>query len=201
MVCLTGPSGAGKSSLLRAIVGLWRLQSGAVYLGTLNLAQLDAARRTALIGHVGHAPMTIHGTVAQNLRLGAPGATDADLWAIADEIGLAAAIRSLPEGMDTRLSHDLQARLTPAFRTKLAIAQVLLRDPPTLLLDEPEGALSPEDEALLLDALSRRKGRTTCILVTHRPSLIRRADLVLALQAGQIRFAGPPDQLSFEAPR
>ena len=145
--------------------------------------------------------MVLHGSVAQNLRLGAPGAAEAALWEAAEEIGLAEAVRALPQGMETRLTHELQARLTPAFRTKLALAQALLRDPPTLLLDEPESALSPQDEARLLAAVARRRGRTTCLLVTHRPSLIRRADQVLALQAGQLRFAGPPAQLSSEAPR
>lgn len=201
LVCLTGPSGAGKSSLLRVVAGLWRLQAGAVYLGELNLAQLDPAPRAAMIGHLGHHPGALHGTVAQNLRLGAPGAPDAALWAAVEELGLASAIRTLPEGMETRLTHTVQATLTPGFRAKLALAQLLLRDPPVLLLDEPEGGLSPEDEGRLLAAIERRRGRSTVILVTHRPSLIRRSDLVLALQAGRLRFAGPPDKLNFEMPK
>jgi len=198
LTCLCGPSGAGKTTFLRSIAGLVRVQAGGIFLGGLNMEQLGARQRTDLVGYMGHSPLIIHGTVAQNLRLTAPGASIEQLEGICAEIGLLPQIEDLPQGFDTRLSRDIKARLSPAFRTKLAIAQLLLRDPVILLLDAPEAGLSPQDEGLLMNAVARRQADMSCILVSHRPSILRRADQVLALNSGQITFAGKPADLNLE---
>jgi len=201
LTCLCGPSGAGKTSLLRSIAGLVRLQAGGVFLDGRNLEQFGMRQRSDLIGYMGHAPLVIHGTVFQNLRLTAPGAPVVRLEEICDELGLLSQIEDLPEGFDTRLSREMQSLLTPAFRTKLAVAQLLLRDPVVLLLDSPEAGLSPADEASLMAAIARRRAEMSCVLVTHRPSILNRADHVLALDTGRIVFSGKPADLNRERPR
>ena len=194
-ICVGGPSGAGKSSLLRAIIGHYRLQMGGIYLGRVNADQLTNQERTQTIGHLGHRTLQIHGTVKQNLRLTAPGATDAELRAVCDEVGLLRTIEALPGGFDHRLDHASRAQFSGTFWTALALAQLLLRRPQILLLDEPEAGLTPEDETTLLRTIEKRRGQTTILMVTHRPSTMRRADKVLILQSGRVRFFGLPEKM------
>ena len=201
LVAIGGPSGAGKSTLLRAVMGDHALRSGRVLLGPLNLAQISPERRSGLIGHLGHRPFLIYGTVAQNLALGAPEASGDAMRAVCDELGLLPAIEALPGGFDARLDVGLAAAVTPALRTKLALARLLLRRPPILLLDEPGARLSPTDEARLMDAIRRRTAEgATCLVVTHRPSVMRTADRALLLEAGRGRFYGSPAEIPRPGP-
>lgn len=193
--CITGAAGSGKSSLLRAIMGHYPAQNGTVMVGPSNVDQLDTQARASLIGYLGHQSLQIHGTLAQNLRLTKPDATDEELRRIAQEMRLLRSIEGLAKGFDTKFSHADRHRFSPAFRTKFAIAQLLLREPQVLLLDEPESGLSDEDEAAIIEAIKRRSGEVTCLLVTHRPSIARQADKVLLLNAGQIGFFDAPEKL------
>ena len=196
LLAVAGPSGAGKSTLLRAVVGDHPLRAGRVLLGPLNLAQTNPERRAALIGHLGDAPFLIYGTVAQNLQLGAPGATEEAMRAVCDELGLLPAIEDLPGGFGARLDQGLAGAITPSIRVRLAIARLLLREPRILLLDEPGARLSPADEAHLMSAIRRRTAQgATCLMVTHRPSVVRAADRALLLEAGRVRFFGPPSEI------
>lgn len=193
--CLTGPSGAGKSSLLGAIMGHYRAQSGTVLIGPTNIEQFDSREKTDLIGYLGHRSLQIHGTIAQNLRLTRPAASQAQLDEVCDELGILDTINALPDGFETRLDHQFRFRFPPSFRTKFAVAQLLLKEPKVLLMDEPESGLSDDDEARLMAAIKARAGRMTCIMVTHRPSLVRQADKALVLKDGQVAFFGLPSEL------
>ena len=193
--CITGEAGSGKSSLLRAIAGHYSAQNGTVMIGESNVNQFDTRTRADLISYLGHQSLQIHGTLAQNLRLTKPDATDAELRAITQELSLLQSIQALPDGFDTRFSHAERHRFSPAFRTKFAVAQILLNCPKIILLDEPETGLSDEDQAAILNAIKRRAGEVTCLLVTHRPSIMHQADKVLLLNAGQIAFFGRPEKL------
>jgi len=192
LICLTGPSGAGKSTLLTVLTGHYRPQSGSAMIGSYNIEQLNSDERTDLIGHLGHKSLQIHGTLAQNLRLTRPEATEEELESICAEVGLLAQINEMPNGFETRLTDENRALLSPAFRTKFAVAQLLLKAPKVLLLDEPEAGLSNADEASLMQAIRARRDRMTTVMVTHRPSLMRQADKVLELNHGQVKFFGPP---------
>ncbi len=191
LTCIAGPSGAGKTSFLRVIVGDHAIQSGRVYVGSMNLAQWDGHVRADVIGYHGHKSFMIHGTIAQNLRLMAPAATDADLEAIADELGILDRIRQFPHGFETVLDQAGETRTTPAFRAQLCVARILLGRPKVLLLDQLEAGLSPRDERRLLAAIDRRLGAMSCIMVANRHSILRRADNVLLLENGQVRRFGP----------
>lgn len=192
LTCLTGPSGAGKSSLLRVIMGHYRPQNGMVLINDENIEQFNTQRKTDLIGYLGHRSLQIHGTIAQNLQLTRPEATQSELEAVCDEIGLLETISALPEGFQTRLDQQFRFRFPTSFRTKLAVAQLLLKRPKILLLDEPESGLSDVDEGRLMQAIKARAGQMSCLMVTHRPSLVRQADHALVLNAGEVKFFGPP---------
>jgi ABC-type bacteriocin/lantibiotic exporter with double-glycine peptidase domain len=192
LTCVTGPSGAGKSSLLGAIMGHYRAQNGTVLIGPSNIEQFNSQEKTDIIGYLGHKSLQIHGTIAQNLTLTRPEATMADLQRVCAELGILDAILAQPDGFDTRLEQRTRFLFSPSFRTKFSVAQLLLKNPRVLLLDEPESGLSDQDEHLLMSAIKARAGRMTCLMVTHRPSLVRQADRALVLQDGQVKFYGPP---------
>lgn len=184
-VAVTGKSGSGKSTLLRALAGQLAPQAGVVLFNGLNLNQLSRTFRARNIVYVSQEPLFFFGTVAQNLRLADPAADDVRLAAVLDEVGLAAWVADLPRGLDTRIDPAVDGDLlTPGVLTGIGVAQALLVDPVALLLDEPAGTMDAAHEAALIAALERRRGRTTCVMVTHRPSLMRRTDSVIFLNAG-----------------
>lgn len=193
LTCLTGPSGAGKSSLLSALMGHYKPQSGSVLIGSANVQQFGSNEKTDLIGFLGHKSLQIHGTLMQNLLLTKPEATEEQLRDICEELGLLDQILALPEGFETRLDQAHRYRISASFKTKLALAQLLLKQPKVLLLDEPESGLSNDDEHRLMSVLRSRADRMTTVMVTHRPSLVRQADRVLVLEDGQVKFFGQPE--------
>lgn len=185
LVALTGRSGSGKTTLLRVIAGQLALQAGVVMLNDLNLTQLSQEFRARNIAYVSQQPLFFFGSVAQNLRFADPAADDARLLRVLDEVGLSTWVATLPDGLNTRIDPVVDAGLlTSGIRTCIAVAQAFLSDPVVLLLDEPAGGMDHSLETHLLDALERRRGAMTCVLVTHRPSLMERTDSVIFLNAG-----------------
>lgn len=185
LVALTGRSGSGKTTLLRVMAGQLAPQAGVVMINELNLTQLSRDFRARNIAYVSQEPLYFFGSVAQNLRFVDPAADDAKLLQILEEVGLGAWVATLPDGLNTRIDPVVDVGfLTSSIRTCIAVAQALLTNPVVLLLDEPAGGMDQELEAYLLEALERRHGSMTCVLVTHRPSLMQRTDSVIFLNAG-----------------
>ena len=136
------------------------------------------------IAYVGQDTLLFDDTVAANIRLGRPGATDAEVVAAAEAAAAAGFIAALPEGYDTMVGPS-GGRLSGGQRQRISLARALLRDPRVLLLDEATSALDAESEALVQHALARlRQGRTT-IIVAHRLSTVRDADLVVVMAEGR----------------
>ena len=185
LVGLTGRSGSGKTTLLRVMAGQLAPQAGVVMLNDLNLTQLSRDFRARNIGYVSQEPLFFFGSVAQNLRFAAPAADDTQLLEILEEVGLGAWVATLPDGLNTRIDPVADdGILTSSVRTCIAVAQALLTNPVVLLLDEPAGGMDSDLESHLIEALERRRGRMTCVIVTHRPSLMRRTDSMIFLNAG-----------------
>jgi ABC-type bacteriocin/lantibiotic exporter with double-glycine peptidase domain len=180
---VTARSGAGKTSLLHVLAGRVRPTAGMIRAAGTNLAQLHPDERARFIGLAGPTSVPISGTVAENLRLRRPDASDAELEEVCAELLLDRDLASLPRGLSTMLTSDTADRLTPSFRSRLALARLFLAPPALLLLDEPETGLSSAEEAAVLDAIRRRLPELSCVMVTQRPAFMRAADAVFELSA------------------
>ena len=181
-VALVGPSGAGKSTALALIPRLQDVSAGSITIDGADVRSVTLESLRDAIAYVGQDTLLFDDSVGANIRMGRPGATDDEVEAAA----LAAAagfVWELPEGFLTRVGPG-GGRLSGGQRQRVVLARALLRNPRILLLDEATSALDAESEAAVQEALLRlRAGRTT-IVVAHRLSTVRDADLVVALVDG-----------------
>ena len=182
-VALVGPSGAGKSTALALIPRLHEASGGAVRIDGADVRDLLLASLRDAIAYVGQDALLFDDTIAANIRMGRPDATDGEIAAAA-EAAAGGFIAALPEGFATRVGPGGQ-RLSGGQRQRVVLARALLRDPRILLLDEATSALDTESEAAVQEALARLRRGRTMIVVAHRLSTVRDADLVVAMEAGR----------------
>ena len=183
-VALVGPSGAGKSTALALIPRLHDVAFGRITLDGHDLRGLTLSSLRGAIAYVGQETMLFDASVAANIRMGRPDATEAEIEAAAASASASDFIARLPAGYETRVGHGGQ-RLSGGQRQRVVLARALLRNPRVLLLDEATSALDAENEAAVQVALARlRSGRTT-IIVAHRLSTVRSADLVVVMADGE----------------
>jgi len=183
-VALVGPSGAGKSTALALIPRLQDALTGRITVDGADVRDVRLASLRDAIAYVGQDTLLFDDTVAANIRMGRPDATEAEVVAAANAAA-AGFVAELPEGFATRVGFG-GARLSGGQRQRVALARALLRNPRILLLDEATSALDAESEAAVQDALARlRIGRTT-IVVAHRLSTVRDADLVITMADGAV---------------
>ena len=192
-VALVGPSGAGKSTALALIPRLQDVLSGGITIDGADVRDVTLASLRDAIAYVGQDTLLFDDTVAGNIRMGRPFATDAEVEAAA-YAAAAGFVDDLPEGFATRVGFG-GGRLSGGQRQRIALARALLRNPRILLLDEATSALDAESEAAVQSALARlRAGRTT-IVVAHRLSTVRDADLVVAMADGAVLEQGSHAEL------
>ena len=193
-VALVGATGAGKTSLLSLIPRFYDPTAGRVLLDGVDLRRydLDDLRRT--IGVVFQESFLFSDTIAANIAFGRPDATPEQVEAAARIASADEFICEYPEGYETKLREG-GSNLSGGQRQRLAIARALLLAPPILLMDDPTAAVDPRTEHEILDAMqSAMQGRTT-IVVAHRLSMLRRADLVVVLEDGEIVDSGTHEEL------
>jgi ATP-binding cassette subfamily B protein len=188
-VGVVGPSGSGKSSIVRLLLRLHDPQTGVVRIGGQDLRALDPDAIRSMIAVVAQDTYLFHGTVEENLRLGRPDATEAEIVAAATAANAHGFIHALPNGYQTVIG-ERGASLSGGQRQRIAIARALLRDSPILVLDEALSSVDAENEAVIQQALDRLMvGRTTLILA-HRLSSVIGADRILVLGDGSVVQSG-----------
>jgi len=193
-VGVVGPSGAGKSSILRLLLRHYDPQSGSIRIAGQDLRGIDPASISSHVAIVAQDSMLFHGTVADNVRLGRPEASQAELEAACRAANAHDFITSLPGGYGAVIG-ERGARLSGGQRQRITIARALLRDAPILVLDEALSAVDAENEAVIQQALDRlMQGRTTLILA-HRLSSVIGADRILVLDHGQVVESGTHGEL------
>ncbi|MFI8399414.1 thiol reductant ABC exporter subunit CydD [Streptomyces sp. NPDC085463] len=179
-VALVGPSGSGKSTLLDVVLGFTAPEpGGTVRVGGEDLAGLDLEAWRSRIAWVPQRPYLFAGTIAENVRLARPDASDEAVREALRDAGADGFVAELPGGLDTPLGED-GAGLSAGQRQRLALARAFLADRPLLLLDEPTAALDGETEAGVVDAVRRLAAGRTVLLVVHRPALLAVADRVVS---------------------
>jgi ATP-binding cassette subfamily B protein len=185
MVALVGPSGAGKTTLSSLVPRLYDVTSGAIRVDGHDLRLLKQDSLRAAIGVVTQDPHVFHDTIRNNLRYAAPNATDADLERACRAAQIQDVIASLPDGYDT-LVGERGHRLSGGEKQRLAIARMLLKDPAIVILDEATSHLDAENEAQVQAALAAALVGRTSIVIAHRLSTVRSADVILVLDEGRI---------------
>ncbi|MDX9723747.1 MAG: thiol reductant ABC exporter subunit CydD [Myxococcota bacterium] len=188
-IALVGSSGAGKTTLCRLLLGLEKPKQGRLLLDERPLEGALLARWQQSIAWVPQRPVLFAGTVAENLRLGAPDASDEALWRVLELVELDEMLRA-QSGLATQVGEGARL-LSGGERQRLALARALLTKRPFVLLDELSSKLDPASEARLLDRLSGALNGRTLFMVTHRLSTLRLVDRVLVLRAGALEADGP----------
>lgn len=195
MVAIIGQNGSGKSTLIKLLLGFYPAQVGTVSIDGIDIRQYDPIQLRQAIAYVPHQIQFFHGTIAQNLRLAAPDATDNQIIAAIEKSGLSEDLFLLPHGINTPMNDEMIHRFSSGFLQKLSLARAYVRRSKILILDEPGNTLDHESDQKLHEHLKSLKGEKTVIIVTHRPSLVKLADRVLALHEGQMRVFGPTDKV------
>jgi ATP-binding cassette subfamily C protein CydCD len=191
---LVGPSGGGKSSIVRLLLRFYDPDQGRITLGGHDLRTLSFAQIRSLISVVNQDTFLFHGTVEENVRLGRPDATPAQIEEATRAANIHDFILGLPQGYATIIG-EKGIKLSGGQRQRLAIARALLRDTPILVLDEALSAVDAENEAVIQEALDRlMQGRTTLILA-HRLSSVIDCDRILVLDGGRVAEEGRHDSL------
>jgi ATP-binding cassette subfamily B protein len=185
MVALVGPSGAGKSTTSMLVSRVYDVTDGAVLVGGVDVrdATLDSLRDT--IGVVTQDSHLFHETIAENLRYAQPEATEDEMWAALRGAQVAELVHSLPEGLDTVVG-ERGYRFSGGEKQRIAIARLLLKHPSIVILDEATAHLDSESEAAVQRALSVALEGRTALVIAHRLSTVRDADLILVLDEGRV---------------
>ena len=194
MVALVGPSGAGKTTITQLVARLYDVDTGAVRLGGIDVRDATLASLRNTVGYVTQDAHMFHDTIGANLRYAAPDATDEQIWAACEDAQIAELIRSLPDGLNTVVG-DRGYRLSGGEKQRLAIARLLLKRPGVVVLDEATAHLDSENERAVQRALSAALTGRTSLVIAHRLSTVRDADLILVVEDGRIVERGTHDDL------
>jgi ATP-binding cassette subfamily B protein len=194
VTAVVGAPGSGKTSLGYLVTRLYEPESGTITIDGTDIHGVNLESLSHTVGLVAQETYLLHASVRENLLLAAPGATDAQLAAAAQAAHIHDLLAGLPEGYDTMVG-ERGYRFSGGERQRLAIARMVLRNPPVLVLDEATSALDTRTERAVQAALDElAKGRTT-IVIAHRLSTIVRADQIVVLDHGRIVERGTHAEL------
>jgi len=198
VTALIGPSGSGKSTIADMLLGLLEPTEGRIL---ADGVEITAQNRRAWRDQVAYVPQDVfllHDTIAANLRLAAPDASDEELWASLRNAHAADFVERLALRLDTVVG-DRGVRLSGGERQRIALARALLRKPSLLILDEATSALDWQNQSLIAQSIEALRGQMTILTIAHRPSMIAFADWVVAIESGRIVEVGQYRRLKAKA--
>ena len=185
MIALVGPSGAGKTTITHLVARLYDVDSGTVRVGGQDVRDVTLQSLEDVVGYVTQDAHMFHDTIRANLVYARPGAGDPEIWTALEAAQIATLVRGLPDGLDTVVG-DRGYRLSGGERQRLAIARLLLKAPAIVVLDEATAHLDSESEAAVQGALDAALEGRTSLVIAHRLSTVRNADLILVIDGGRI---------------
>ncbi|MER9917121.1 MULTISPECIES: ABC transporter ATP-binding protein [unclassified Mesorhizobium] len=198
VTALIGPSGSGKSTLADMLLGLLEPSEGKILADGVEIGAANRRRWRDQVAYVPQDVFLLHDTIAANLRLAAPQATDAELWTALRAAHGADFVERLELRLDTVVG-DRGVRLSGGERQRIALARALLRKPSLLILDEATSALDWQNQSLIAKSIDGLRGSMTILTIAHRPSMIAFADWVVAVENGRIVEVGQYQRLKAKA--
>ncbi|WP_246210060.1 ABC transporter ATP-binding protein [Nocardioides piscis] len=194
MIAMVGPSGAGKTTVTHLVARLYDATSGTVRVGGVDVRDVTLESLAGVVGYVTQDAHMFHDTIRANLLYARPDATDDQVWTALEAAQIASLVRALPDGLDTVVG-DRGYRLSGGERQRIAIARLLLKAPSIVVLDEATAHLDSESEAAVQRALDAALASRTSLVIAHRLSTVRNADLILVLEEGRVVQRGTHTEL------
>jgi ATP-binding cassette subfamily B protein len=194
LVALVGPSGAGKTTISQLLPRLYDVNSGAIRINGMDVRDATFESLTDTIGVVTQDAHLFHDSIRENLLFAKPDATEGDIDAALAGAQIATMVATLPDGIDTVVG-DRGYRLSGGEKQRLAIARILLKAPEVVVLDEATAHLDSESEAAVQKALATALRGRTSLVIAHRLSTVREADMILVLNHGRIAERGRHEEL------
>ncbi|MEM7799527.1 MAG: ATP-binding cassette domain-containing protein, partial [Chloroflexota bacterium] len=195
VTALVGPSGAGKSTVAQLIPRFWDVNAGAVLVGDVDVREMSSDDLMKQVSFVFQNPYLLHDTIRENIRLGKPDATDAEVEAAAKAAQAHRFIlNELPQGYET-LAGDRGTQLSGGQRQRITIARAILQNNPIVILDEATAFADPETEAQIHAALANLTAGKTLIVIAHRLSTIQDAHQIVVLDRGRVAEIGDHNSL------
>jgi ABC-type multidrug transport system fused ATPase/permease subunit len=193
-IALVGATGAGKSTLVSLLARFYEFDAGQIYVDNKSIRTYDLRTLREAIGVVTQESFLFNGSIRENLLMGKPAATDAELWGAVDAANARQFIERLPEGLESVVG-ERGVKLSVGEKQRLSIARALLKDPPILILDEATASVDTATERLIQEALEHLMANRTSIVIAHRLSTIVHSDQILVLDHGQIIERGTHEEL------
>ena len=189
-----GPSGSGKSTIARLIASLWDVDSGDIEIGGVNIRDLSLEEYNRRVAYVSQDNFLFDMSVRENIRLGRPSATDAEVEEVARQSGCYEFIMSLENGFDTIVGGS-GAHLSGGERQRIAIARAMMKNAPIVILDEATAYTDPENEAIIQKSVAKLVQGKTLIVIAHRLSTVKDADKLYVIKDGNIDSCGTHQEL------
>ena len=191
---LVGPSGSGKSTIAKLIASFWDVGSGSITVGGADIRSISAEHYNKLVAYVSQDNFLFDNTVRENIRMGRPDATDAEVEQAARDCGCYDFIMGLENGFDTQVGSG-GGHLSGGEKQRISIARAMLKNAPIVILDEATAYTDPENEAIIQESVARLVRGKTLIVIAHRLSTIVDADQIIVVNDGHIEATGTQTEL------